>query len=122
MFGKHHFYEWRNAPSSKGDNRGQFWEWELGYWKVSRLNRVIAIDGGKTSLVNVDLTGKILLEKGLQTVIVSTYPSINGKGTQRFQIRETTESWLPVTGRARVQKNLNLWGILCMKPLGYSCV
>ena len=48
-------------------------------WKVSRLNRVIAINGGQTSLVNVDLTGKILLEKGLQTVIVSTYPSVNGK-------------------------------------------
>ena len=52
---------------------------ELGYWKVSRLNRGIAIYGGKTSLVNVDLTGKIILEKGLQTLIVPTYPTINGK-------------------------------------------
>ena len=40
---------------------------------------MIAIDGGQRSLVNVDLTGKILLEKGLQTVIVPTYPSVNGK-------------------------------------------
>ena len=83
MFGKHlwkhHFYEWRNTPSSKGDNRGYFWERELGYWKVSILNRVIVIDGGKASLVNVDPTGKFLLEKGLQTVIVPTYPSVNGK-------------------------------------------
>ena len=41
---------------------------------------MIAIDEGQTSLVNVDLTGKILLEKGLQTVIVATYPSVDGKG------------------------------------------
>ena len=40
---------------------------------------MIAIDGGKTSLVNVDLTGKIILEKGLHTIIVPTYPSVNGK-------------------------------------------
>lgn len=72
---KHHFYEWRNAPSSKGDNReGQFWEWELGDWKVSRLIRVIVIDRGQTSFVDVDLSGKILSEKGLQTIIVPTYP------------------------------------------------
>ena len=41
---------------------------------------MIAIDEGQTSLVNVDLTGKILLEKGLQSVIVATYPSVDGKG------------------------------------------
>ena len=40
---------------------------------------MIAIDGGQTSLVNVDLTGKNILEKGLQIVIVPTYPSVNGK-------------------------------------------
>ena len=40
---------------------------------------MIAIDGGQTSLVNVDLTGKNILEKGLQTVIVPTYPFVNGK-------------------------------------------
>ena len=45
----------------------------------NQTKRVISIDGGKTSLVNVDLTGKIILEKGLQTVIVPTYPSVNGK-------------------------------------------
>ena len=40
---------------------------------------MIAIDEGQTSLVNVDLTGKILLEKGLQTITMPTYPSVNGK-------------------------------------------
>ena len=40
---------------------------------------MIAIDGGQTSLVNVDLTGKNILEKGLQTLIVPKYPSVNGK-------------------------------------------
>ena len=40
---------------------------------------MIAIDGRKTSLVNVDLTGKNILDSGLQTVIVPTYPSVNGK-------------------------------------------
>ena len=40
---------------------------------------MIAIDGEQTSLVNVDLTGKIILDKGLQTVVVPTYPSVKGK-------------------------------------------
>jgi len=40
---------------------------------------VISIDGGQTSLVNVYITGKIILEKGLQTIIVPTYPYVNGK-------------------------------------------
>ena len=40
---------------------------------------MISIDGGQTSLVNVDLTGKMLLENGLQIEIVPTYPSVNGK-------------------------------------------
>ena len=40
---------------------------------------MIAINGGEKSLVNVDLIGKIILEKGLQIVIVPTYPSVNGK-------------------------------------------
>ena len=40
---------------------------------------MITIDGGQTSLVNIDLNEKILLEKGLQTMIVPTYPSVNGK-------------------------------------------
>ena len=65
--------------ATKGIIEDSFRSWEIGYWKVSILNRVIAIDGGQTSLVNVDLIGKIILEKGLQTIIVATYPSINGK-------------------------------------------
>ena len=40
---------------------------------------MIVIDGGQTSLVIVDLTGKFLLEKVLQIVIVPRYPSVNGK-------------------------------------------
>lgn len=72
---KHHFYEWQNVSSSKGDNRqGQFWEWELGDWKVSRLIRVIALDGGQTSFVDVDLSGKALPDEGVQSIILPTYP------------------------------------------------
>ena len=64
---------------------------------------MIAIDGGQTSLVNVDLIGKILLEKGLQTVILSekglqtvivpTYTSVNGKRNKRFSI--SAWKWVP---------------------------
>ena len=40
---------------------------------------MISIDGGQTSLVNADLTRKIISEKGLEIVIVPTYPFVNGK-------------------------------------------
>ena len=42
---KHHVY-----PHSKLASRGgEFWEWEMGDWRTSRMIRVIAIDQGHIS-------------------------------------------------------------------------
>eukprot|EP01018_Ginkgo_biloba_P006019 Gb_41602 [translate_table: standard] len=84
---KHHFYEWHDASRSKGDKmQGQFWEWELGDWRVGRMIRVIAIDGGQTSFVDVDLSSVVLsLEKALPTIILPTYP-LDSRSMQRIML------------------------------------
>ncbi|CAM6101049.1 unnamed protein product [Calypogeia fissa] len=58
---------------------GEFWEWEMGDWRVNRMMRVVAIDHGRVSFVDVDLqpiskdvmNGKELV---MPTIIVPTRP------------------------------------------------
>ncbi|KAL5703073.1 hypothetical protein ACHQM5_028208 [Ranunculus cassubicifolius] len=47
-----------------------FWEWEMGDWRSNRLMRVLAIDSGHVSFVDVDLR----LEDKKTMIILPTFP------------------------------------------------
>ncbi|KAF8388585.1 hypothetical protein HHK36_027262 [Tetracentron sinense] len=47
----------------------EFWEWEMGDWRKSRAMRVLAIDGGHVSFVDIDY--KLGAKK---TIILPTFP------------------------------------------------
>ncbi|XP_074582885.1 putative metallophosphoesterase At3g03305 isoform X2 [Curcuma longa] len=51
-----------------------FWEWELGDWKESRLIRILAIDRGVVSFLDIDFLRKFEVEDVFQTTILITYP------------------------------------------------
>ncbi|XP_024361562.1 putative metallophosphoesterase At3g03305 [Physcomitrium patens] len=54
-----------------------FWEWEVGDWRTSRVLRVLAIDNGHTSFVDVELlppTDKSQAAFSMPTFILQTYP------------------------------------------------
>lgn len=56
---------------------GNFWEWEMGDWRVSRMMRVMAIDHGHTSFVDVELIPPGDTAEGMftmPTIILQTYP------------------------------------------------
>ena len=56
---------------------GEFWEWEMGDWRDSRMMRIMAIDHGHTSFVDVELLSVTDTSEGLfimPTVILQTYP------------------------------------------------
>lgn len=66
---------------------GEFWEWEVGDWRNSRMLRVVAIDNGDTSFVDVELmTPKDKSEEEylMPTFILQTYPI-----DSRFMLRTT---------------------------------
>ncbi|XP_031387978.1 putative metallophosphoesterase At3g03305 isoform X1 [Punica granatum] len=47
----------------------EFWEWEMGDWRKSRMMRILAIDGGHVSYMDIDL------KSGLkETIILPTFP------------------------------------------------
>ncbi|KAM0950960.1 putative calcineurin-like phosphoesterase domain, ApaH type, metallo-dependent phosphatase [Dioscorea sansibarensis] len=54
---------------------GQFWEWELGDWKESRLMRILAIDGGAVSFLDIGLSSQNQLLDDFQTTILITHPT-----------------------------------------------
>ncbi|KAG0554421.1 hypothetical protein KC19_12G090300 [Ceratodon purpureus] len=59
------------------ERTGDFWEWEMGDWRVSRMMRVLAIDHGHTSFVDVELLPPTDTSEGvftMPTVILQTYP------------------------------------------------
>ncbi|KAJ1297869.1 hypothetical protein BS78_01G410900 [Paspalum vaginatum] len=76
---------WRYHEMRTTDQKSSFWEWELGDWKDSRLMRILAIDGGAVSFI--DLT----LKQALQTSILVTYPidsrSMNMLEPERWPVR-----------------------------------
>lgn len=50
----------------------QFWEWELGDWKEFKLIRILAVDEGEVSFVDMELSSK---QDDFQTTILVTYPT-----------------------------------------------
>jgi hypothetical protein len=56
---------------------GEFWEWEMGDWRVSRMMRIMATDNGHTSFVDVELVPpeeKSDQEFVMPTIILPTFP------------------------------------------------
>ncbi|KAG9447054.1 hypothetical protein H6P81_013182 [Aristolochia fimbriata] len=47
----------------------EFWEWEMGDWRKSRIMRIVAIDHGHVSFLDLDLTRGIK-----KTIILVTFP------------------------------------------------
>ncbi|KAL2635657.1 hypothetical protein R1flu_007136 [Riccia fluitans] len=59
--------------------QGEFWEWEMGDWRASRMMRVLAIDHHRVSFVDVDLSRyskKVLRGEQfvMPTIILPTSP------------------------------------------------
>ncbi|KAH7298999.1 hypothetical protein KP509_25G069000 [Ceratopteris richardii] len=57
----------------------EFWEWELGDWKENRVARILAIDNGHASFLDLDLLGMKELDTGHELLeskdfILITYP------------------------------------------------
>ncbi|KAL6001562.1 hypothetical protein ACLOJK_007300 [Asimina triloba] len=69
--------------SSQPKEIHQFWEWELGDWKESKVMRILAVDRGVVSFVDVELLrGHESKQDDFKTVILVTNPidsrSMNG--------------------------------------------
>lgn len=81
---KHHLH----PPSKEGtlsnckvepqDGDGEFWEWEMGDWRKSRILRIIVIDQGHTSFVDFDFSSlnasNHKTRDWLPALVVPTYP------------------------------------------------
>ncbi|XP_057865848.2 putative metallophosphoesterase At3g03305 isoform X2 [Cryptomeria japonica] len=53
----------------------EFWEWEMGDWRKSRIMRIIAIDKGHASFVDFDYEGILdNASTAMPTIIVPTFP------------------------------------------------
>ncbi|MCO5614670.1 hypothetical protein L7F22_068954 [Adiantum nelumboides] len=46
----------QNCGAATEDRTGEFWEWELGDWRMRRNLRIITIDQGHTSFVDFDVS------------------------------------------------------------------
>ncbi|XXG62201.1 hypothetical protein AAC387_Pa05g0613 [Persea americana] len=64
----------KTAPTS------EFWEWEMGDWRKSRIMRILAIDRGHVSFVDVDFTFG-----AKRTIILPTFPL-----DSRFMLRTSS--------------------------------
>lgn len=82
-FGKHLYKHHRvvlrsHEYSLQGPSAAEFWEWEMGDWRQSRLVRVMAIDQGRTSFTDFRLYGGTNFSDPeniqLPTVIIPTFP------------------------------------------------
>lgn len=110
---KHHL-----LPSEKP---GEFWEWEMGDWKENRVMRIVAIDEGHVSFLDVDLadlnvfTGDSLQD--LQTIVFPTYP-LDARKMQRV-MPSTQKSPTPESVRALV---FSRWPITSVKAKIYDSV
>ncbi|KAH9606746.1 hypothetical protein KSS87_009529 [Heliosperma pusillum] len=58
----------QSSPSASSENQ-EFWEWEMGDWRKSRAMRIVAIDRGHTSFVDISLTSGFK-----ETFILPTFP------------------------------------------------
>ncbi|KAK9673507.1 hypothetical protein RND81_12G171700 [Saponaria officinalis] len=61
------------TPSKRSSNQSseirEFWEWEMGDWRKSRAMRILAIDRGHTSFLDIDLKSG-----SKRTFILPTFP------------------------------------------------
>lgn len=71
----------------QSENAKQFWEWELGDWKETRMLRILAIDGGKVSFMDIDFRCRSKKLEDFEMAILITHPldsrnmnSVNSKG------------------------------------------
>ena len=55
--------------SSGAPSIGEFWEWEMGDWRKSRAMRILAIDRGHVSYVDIDFKSGFR-----KTIVVPTFP------------------------------------------------
>ncbi|BBN11266.1 hypothetical protein MPTK1_5g10440 [Marchantia polymorpha subsp. ruderalis] len=72
-FGRHLYKHHMNGM------KGEFWEWEMGDWRTSRMMRILAFDHDRVSFVDLDLgdySKKVLRGERFQmpTVILPTSP------------------------------------------------
>ncbi|XP_031497060.1 putative metallophosphoesterase At3g03305 [Nymphaea colorata] len=69
---RHHLIQ--NTVGARQGVVGEFWEWELGDWKEYKLFRILGIDHGHVSFVDLSLSDLFHPGKGFQTAILVTYP------------------------------------------------
>lgn len=62
------------SHSKQPKKTGQFWEWELGDWKDSKVIRILAIDRGHVSFQDVELLTEHEPIEEFQTTILITHP------------------------------------------------
>lgn len=96
---KHHVHPQRRAGTINScqaeaqDGNEEFWEWEMGDWRMCRTMRIIAIDQGYTSYVDFDF-GFLGLNASdnneskswLPTLVVPTYPLDSQKMERSAQL------------------------------------
>ncbi|XP_078441043.1 putative metallophosphoesterase At3g03305 isoform X2 [Wolffia australiana] len=73
----------KGVSDSEINKRTQFWEWELGDWKGNRLMRILAIDRGDVSFVDINLRRQLKDDDFLTTVLI-TYP-VDSRSMSRKQ-------------------------------------
>ncbi|XP_077227383.1 calcineurin-like metallo-phosphoesterase superfamily protein [Tasmannia lanceolata] len=82
----HHGTQGNNAGSGNCSNKiapvKEFWEWEMGDWRKSRIMRILAIDAGHVSFVDINL---ILGAK--KTIILPTFP-LDSQVMQRISMQD----------------------------------
>ncbi|XP_073020015.1 putative metallophosphoesterase At3g03305 [Primulina eburnea] len=77
------------ANCSNGATKfNEFWEWEMGDWRKSRSMRILAIDGGHISFVDIDF--KLGAKK---TIILPTFPLDSRFTSKSFQCGTTDASY-----------------------------
>ncbi|XP_058094166.1 putative metallophosphoesterase At3g03305 isoform X2 [Magnolia sinica] len=70
-----------NNCSNKATPIKEFWEWEMGDWRMSRIMRILAIDAGHVSFVDVDFKSG-----AKKTIVLPTFP-LDSRFMQRISFR-----------------------------------
>ncbi|KAL6958084.1 hypothetical protein U1Q18_051897 [Sarracenia purpurea var. burkii] len=78
LFTSQKFFQWNAQQTSPGSTENcsnesprlkEFWEWEMGDWRKSRTMRILAIDRGLLSFVDIDFTSG-----AKEVIILPTFP------------------------------------------------
>lgn len=93
LFRHHQHYPSRYGSPKSGDSggedkSGEFWEWEVGDWRMRRIVRILAFDEGHTSFVDVDFfnlnASNHDAKNQLPTLVIPTYP-LDSQKMQRLK-------------------------------------